>query len=506
MRVTLIVPPKRCIDTLEDRAASINVGLPLGVMYVASFLEKNGHKVTVVDCLIDEGAKFRKIDEKWARFGISEERILEKIKESRPEIIGISGQFTAQIGELIEVSKIAKKYDDKIPIMVGGAPFARENTTFMEKNPTVDIVVIGEGEHSALEIVDSYKNKKFKNLGKIKGVCYRKGKEIIKNELRPFNKTLDELPIPAYHLIDMNAYFDLPKRGVYNRSMDMKKSIPLVTSRGCPFGCVFCAIHLHMGRVWRAHSAKYVLEHIKFLKEKYGVEHINFEDDNLTLNQKRFEEIVDGIINNNYNITWDTPNGVRADCLNEELIRKMKKSGCVRLIVAPESGDQKILTEVVKKKLDLRKVEEVARICKKEGLFLSAFYVIGFPGETKKNIQNTVDFALRMMRKYDVSTGTIMTATPFKGTELYDICVENNYLTKEVTPENLHNSLTGLGFIKTKEFTPEDLVKIKKKFVRKAYLYSIPRHLKHPMRLINKIKNKNLLKIALMKFFKPKKM
>ena len=164
---------------------------------------------------------------------------------------------------------------------------------------------------------------KKKNIEDINGLVYKKGPAIIKNKPRAFIADLDSLPIPAYHLIELERYFHLFKSGYGTRQhMISPRCISVITSRGCPFNCCFCSIHLHIGKIWRANSAEYVLNHLQMLKDKYNVKQIRFEDDNLTLDKKRFERILDGMISKKLDFVWDTPNGVRADCLDENLIKK----------------------------------------------------------------------------------------------------------------------------------------------------------------------------------------
>jgi len=165
-----------------------------------------------------------------------------------------------------------------------------------------------------------------------------------------------------------------------------------------------------MGHKWRHHSPEYVLRYLKYLREKYDVRHVSFEDDNLTLSNERFEKILDGIIGEKLNVTWDTPNGVRADRLDENLIRKAKRSGCKRLVIGVESGDQDVLNTIVNKKLKLENVDKAAALCKKVSLDLHAFFMVGLVGETKQNIQNTFNFAYMLARKYNVAPASLRTS------------------------------------------------------------------------------------------------
>jgi magnesium-protoporphyrin IX monomethyl ester (oxidative) cyclase len=236
-----------------------------------------------------------------------------------------------------------------------------------------------------------------------------------------------------------------------------------------------------MGQGFRVHSAEYVLNHIQYVVEKFKVKNIFFEDDNLTLNVKRFEAICDGIIERKIKIGWETPNGVRADCLNLELLKKMKQSGCKSVFVGVESGDQQILDDVICKSLDLKRVVEFAKNAKQIGLKTGAFYIIGFPGETKENMQCTVDFALDLKRRYDVGMH-LFAATPSYGTRLYDECKAKGYLPADLTWNSFAQArqAKGMPLITTNEFTPQEVKDIAAKALAEYKRLSLMGHLKHP--------------------------
>ncbi len=322
------------------------------------------------------------------------------------------------------------------------------------------------------------------------------------NKRRQFNFNLDDLPLPAYHLIDMDHYLDLPKKGFYNRQKETQRSITFTTSRGCPENCCFCAVHLVSGKVWRGFSVNYVLDHMELLVKKYGVEKFHIEDDNFTLDIERARQIIEGVIERGLKIEWDALNGVRADKLDESLLEKMKKSGCSRLCISPESGNQDVLDNIIGKRLQLDDVVNVASICKKINLPLQAYFIIGFPGETKKTLQDTVDFATMLMRDYNVIVAGAMRATPFFGTRLYDMAKEKGVL-KEPDPSKLDQSMSGGEvLIQTPEFGPEDLDRIGKSLVRATYYYSAKRYLKNPKALIKRFRNPHLIYSTIKRFFK----
>jgi len=213
-----------------------------------------------------------------------------------------------------------------------------------------------------------------------------------------------------------------------------------------------------MGKIWRAHSVDYVISHIQYLIDNYKIKHVSFEDDNFTLNPKRCENIIDQMLKKKFNISWDTPNGVRADTLNRSLLEKMKKSGCQELIISAESGDQDTLDNIINKDMRLENVVKVAEWCKKLKIRLRSAFIIGLPGETKIKIQKTIDFAFWLYKKFDIKPN-LMLATPLFGTKLYNIVVKNNYLVEDINPKSLAaaTQARGKGIIKTPEFDPQDL-------------------------------------------------
>jgi anaerobic magnesium-protoporphyrin IX monomethyl ester cyclase len=479
MRVCLINPGRTYYEK-SSSVSNVDIGLPLGIMYLASFLEKKNHDVKIIDSLVMDEAVLETIDNSRRRYGAPLKIIKSEVEKFKPNIIGVSNLFSSQIIDAVETTKAMREIYPTIPLVIGGPHVTVKGKEFMKKNKHIDFALLGEAENSFSDLLYHIDGKK--NITDIDGIIYRKNDNIIENKKLRFIKNLDDLPFPAYHLVDMEKYLSLSEKGIYSRSIDEERSISIITSRGCPYNCIFCSIHCHMGKEWRPHSAQYVIDHIKHVVNKYKIKHIHFEDDNLTLDLKRCGKILDGIIENNLNIKWDTPNGVRADRFNEEIALKMKKSGCTKLTMGVESGDQSVLDNIIQKNLKLENAIKMARICKKFNIPLSAFYVIGFPGERKENIEKTIKFALMLQRKYNVMQGGAFYATPLYGTRLYNICKENSYLTKEITPQALSEATAAYGtsLIKTEDFSPEYLKKANQRLIRANYL----NYLYHPTKAI----------------------
>ncbi|MDR0797149.1 MAG: B12-binding domain-containing radical SAM protein, partial [Nitrososphaerota archaeon] len=276
MKVLLINPPQTFYLDSEPPAGSI----PLGLMYLAAVLDKAGYAVELLDAFITDFKAQKNND--TLTVGMPLDQIETEIRNRKPDIVGVSGPFTSQIGNTLKVSELVKKVDPDILTVVGGPHVSTLPQEFMEVAKSVDISVIGEGEYALLEIVEYFEGKK--ELSDILGIAYRKNGRIVINDKRPFLENLDELPYPAYHLVDMEYY--LTNKMGY-RSFQ-KRAISMITSRGCPFNCCFCSVQLHMGKNFRVHSVEYTLKHIQHVVDKYNVKNIFFEDDNLTFDLKRF--------------------------------------------------------------------------------------------------------------------------------------------------------------------------------------------------------------------------
>jgi anaerobic magnesium-protoporphyrin IX monomethyl ester cyclase len=473
MKVLLINPPQTFYPGSEQPAGN----LPIGLLYIAAVLKNAGYEVEILDAFID--ATFEKNNE-TITVGLPFAKIKEEIILRKPKIVGISGPFTCQIENSIKVSNIAKEVDSNIWTVMGGPHVTLVPKDFLEEVKTVDIAVIGEGEYAMLDVAQAFEGKK--KLSEIKGIAYRKNNTVVVTSHRPFIEDLDTLPFPAYDLVDMEQYLN-PKKIGYRSFQN--RAISMITSRGCPFNCCFCAVHLHMGQGFRAHSAEYVLNHIQYVIDEFKVKNIFFEDDNLTLDIKRFEQICDGIIERKIKIGWETPNGVRADCLNLELLRKMKQSGAKSIFVGVESGDQQILDNVICKSLDLNRVVEFAKNAKQIGLKTGAFYIIGFPGETKNNMQRTVDFALELKQKYDVGMHLFM-ATPSYGTKLYAECKAKGYIQQDLTWNAFGQARqpNGMPLITTDVFTPAEVKEIAANALAKYKKLSLINHIKNPRKAL----------------------
>jgi anaerobic magnesium-protoporphyrin IX monomethyl ester cyclase len=474
MKVLLINPPQTFYPGSDPPAGN----LPLGLLYIAAVLDNAEHKVEILDAFMT-GSSFRKMRD-TTNVGMPYGKIKEEIRRKKPDIVGIANPFTCQVEHAIRVGNIVKEVDPTILTVVGGPHVTAVPVEFLEEAKNIDIAVIGEGEHTMLDIVKFFEG--YKKISDVQGIAYRKNGAITQNSPRPFIKNLDELPYPAYHLVEMEQYLN-PKKIEYRSFKD--RAISMITSRGCPFNCNFCSVHLHMGKMFRVHSVNYVINHIEYVVNKYGVKTIFFEDDNLTFDLKRFEAICDRIIERGIRFNWETPNGIRGDFLTLSLLKKMKKSGCQSVFFGIESGDQFVLDNIIDKSLNLKEVVKVAKMCKEIGLSTAAFYIIGFPGEKKENMLKTVELALKLKREYDVGM-LLHVATPSCGTRLYEECKKKGYIQEDLTPRAFAEvrQTWGTPLISTEDFMPIEVKEIASMAVKRYKRLSLINYFKNPWKTL----------------------
>lgn len=457
MKILLINPPHSVDQRINF---TVNLFQPLGLAYIASVLEKNNYEVKILDALAEGFDKERIIDGR-RMVGLSYAEIKRRIKKFNPDIVGVSTLFSFQSHEAHKMIDLVKKINPKIIILAGG-PHATVQPEDMLGNKNLDYVVRGEGEYAMLDFVRAIEQKK--TVKNIKSLSYREGyRGIINNPRSEPNIKLDELPFPARHLFPMEKYFEAAKKG---RVVDGliaygKKRTSIITSRGCPFTCTFCSVHLTMTRMWRGRSPENVISEIKDFVNKYGIEYFDILDDNFTLIPDRAKKICQLILKENLKVTWTTPNGIRADKVDEELIILMKKAGCIGVKVAPESGNQNILNTVIKKNLDLRQVKKVVALCKKHNLPVEAFFVIGFPEERERDIKDTIKYA-KELRKLGCEYCYFFVATPYFGTEMYKNAIAKGYLDQSEYQANKIFTAMNKSIIKNPNLSSERLEKLLK--------------------------------------------
>ncbi|MEA9356716.1 radical SAM protein [Bacteriovorax sp. PP10] len=458
----------------QDLMRVCRVSAPIGLLFLADICKNiENTECMILDPLVNgvfpdvKTLAFPVNDFTWGRH-MSEE-IHNIPADFIPDVIGISVMFSHLYSSTLESVEILKKKYPHAKILVGGADPTAKFERYLNNSPHIDLIALGEGEKIFKNLLTSIQANQ--DMTSVPGVAYRSEGKVKRNASEPLILHLDEVR-PNYEFIDLKKYFNV---NLVNFSPRISYSYPksnqsinFITSRGCPFKCVFCSIQIHMGSPFRYNSPEYVVREIKYLVDNYDVKHFNFDDDNLTLNLSRFKKICRLIIENKLKITWDTPNGVRGDILDDESLALAIKSGCTYLLFGIESGVQKVIDEIVKKDLNLEESIKNLKRCYKAKLDTGAFFIIGFPGETKQDIRKTINVALTLFWKYKTRPH-LNIARPYEGTALYNKAMETQtlkYHNHKIS--NIPTLVTLEMMIENEEF---DLKHLNKEYKRFQSLY-----------------------------------
>ncbi|MDP8216608.1 MAG: radical SAM protein [Candidatus Kaelpia imicola] len=401
---------------------------PLGLCYLASFLEKNGYAVKILDLNI-----------------LSNINIIDSINLFDPDIIGVTSTTVAfnSAKKLLQIIKTS--FPDKITVL-GGPHISVLPSEAMAECPDIDIGVIGEGEVTFCELSNAISNKH--DLGLCKGIIFRKNNTTVRTGSMPLIDNLDILPLPARHLLnDFNKYHHHFLRGG-------KKISSMITSRGCPYACTFCDQTV-FGREVRGHSPGYICEEIKMLKRDFNIDFISFEDDSFNYSSKRLRNICQEIIKENLNIFWGC--SIRIDTIDREDVQLMKRAGCNKIYIGIETLNNRIRKLINKQTEDSLLMEKI-KIVRDFDIKINASFMIGFPTETEKEIAETIDRAIRL----PVDGEIFCLYTPYPGTPLRKLAKENGVVSSDWNTYSNHLS--------TNAFYPNNIdVKILNKLLFSAY-------------------------------------
>ena len=414
--------------TENNRIALIQPRLPdrnyipnLGILYIAAVLEEAGFRVQVLDENLE-----RDYEKKLISFD--------------PYLVGFTA-VTAAINRVIQTAERLKKVLPSTRIAVGG-PHASLLPEEVVINPGIDFCLRGEGEFPFLELARVLQAGN--GVESISNLVYQCSGEIVKNLPRSLlsSEELDRLPFPAFHLLDLRKVFPNIAHGLYSRG---QRILPIMTTRGCPHSCTFCC--RVMGNSIRQRSPENVLKEIEYMIEHYQVDEIYFEDDNFTVDRDRAMAILLGIQTRFPGLHIKFANGLRADRVDEEFLRTFRGAGGYWVGFGIESGVERIL-KMMKKNLDLKVVKENVALAKHLGFHTGANFIIGYPGETWKDVRTSLSF----FRSLDLDSLAIVNLIPFPGTEVYRLCREKGYLTSAA--EDYDNYYFGIFNVKTLIQTP----------------------------------------------------
>ncbi len=453
MKLTLINPP--WYSPVPEKFQTHNLGLS----YITAFARQKGHSVVPIDALFETPetpVHTTPIQFKYQlvhRIGISYDDIVRQIPADT-DLVGIAGPTSNHRTIIKDLAKTIKNRYPKMKIIIGG-PYPSANPEDVPELH-VDYGIDGEPEILLDKLLAGVAPEK------IQGLIYHDGREWKFSGKAELPEDLDSIPFPARDVFHCNEILDRQGVARIRRGTEIitrkARGVPMIMSRGCPYSCGFCSINLMNGKRWRYRTPENVIAEMIELRDRYNVEEVGILDDHIIGNRARFIKIMDFMIEKNVGLKWQLPNGVRVDYLDREIMQKMKESGCTSLVLGIQHGSQSMI-EIMKTKLDLRKVEQVVRDARDIGLTIAAFLIVGYPGETREYFMESLHFCKRLGRKYDLKDWRINIARAYPKTPLDILCREKGYY---VRPD-VENLIYFPGDdteanIKTDEFDPNEIL------------------------------------------------
>jgi anaerobic magnesium-protoporphyrin IX monomethyl ester cyclase len=406
MKVALVVPNFRWVDS--DSNALWHY-IPYNLCILAACI-RDTHEVCIIDAYKED---------------LTTSQLHHRLHKFQPKVVGIT-VLMDKYGEAGHIAAMVAKGVGATTVM--GGVYASMNADKVIKDPNVDYVITGEGEYTF-----EYLLANLGNTGKVL------------QGTRP--NDLDIIPLPAYDLIDYEAYANSAER----KSVDSPVEYPyarVLTSRGCPFGCCFCQVEHIMGKKFRARSALNVVQEMDWLFHSYGIKSWIFDDDNLLTDRDRALSLFKMMVSCQLNLPWKMI-ATAAFKLDKEIIKWMRDSGCVYVNIAIESGCDRVLHKIINKPINLDYALEMTRMLQDNGIYVAANFIVGFPTETWDEIRESLAYADKLNADYT----KVFAAMPLKHTRLWTMCEETDSFKKDFNGVVQWNK----GQIETKDFTADDL-------------------------------------------------
>jgi radical SAM superfamily enzyme YgiQ (UPF0313 family) len=402
MRVTVANPPwpgegfgARSDVRWPHKRRDKYIEYPIYLAYAVAVLEEAGFETSFIDAVMEE---------------LDIPAFVDRLQALAPELL-VMECSTPSINYDLESARQVKIAlpDTKVALIGSHSTFFHQQ--ILSESPHLDGIVRGEFEITVRELAHAIADGR--DWSTVQGLSYRQGDTVVVNPDRPLIEDLDSLPLPARHIVRSNCY----RAAIYSGS----RCTSMVSSRGCPFHCVFCVWpNTLYGHRFRARSADNVVDEMEQVQQ-LGIDEIYFDDDTFTIDRKRVMEICRLIKERDLHLSWIAQ--ARVDTVDREMLLAMKEAGCHYILFGIESGSPEML-ETMKKRITLDQAREAIRLCRELGIKAQAFFLFGVPGESQETIRQTIDFA----KELGASSTQFAVAIPQPGSPLFQQCVENNWL------------------------------------------------------------------------------
>lgn len=358
----------------------------LSLSYLAGVLQEEGIEVQILDLLVAQ---------------YSSNKIRNKLEEYQPQVVGATC-VTLNYPTAARILRVCKDFDPNIVTVMGGPHVSFTLKETLLRAPWIDVVVIREGERTLVELVRALE--KGIGFGRVAGIAFREDKHVVETEPRPPIKDLDELPVPARNLLPLSRY----------RALGAPCN--LTTSRGCPYGCIFCSGRRMFGRKVRFRHPRLVVDEMEIIHKELGFEKMNIVDDTFTVNHRHARNICEEIMRRNLHIQWTV--FARVDTITQDLVELMHEAGCTHLLFGVESGSEQIL-KTINKGITVDDVRRGVKLTSEAGIKVFASFILGLPGESPETARQSVELAQELRSEYGSLYGFHL-LSPLPGTELYE--------------------------------------------------------------------------------------
>ena len=437
-KVLFVIPPTHTgIDSIVKNLAQYKE-IPYGILsiiaYVKAHTQVNVHFKILDMNLYGEPA---------------EKLICQYLDEFQPDIVGVSGLFTSMFNQVREVSEIIKAIRPQALLVVGGNVSTNCHAELFKYNPYVDAACFSEGEIPMLNLINAVDQQAL--LDSHQAWITREKHQNGFHAHALYVENLDDIPLLDFNLLDLELYDTRCRNNnPFHNNGRGGKRLPFISSRGCPFKCVFCAAGSLSGTKMRYISPKRFLEDVRNAVEKFGLTKIVINDDQALLRKDRMKKILSGLAE--MNLILEFPSGLNVKFIDPELARLFKSAGLEIANLAIESGSERVLKEIIDKPMKVKDVRPAVNMLRDNGLLVHGFFIFGFLGETAEDRQATVD----MIKDAGIDWANIYAAAPIRGSRLYDICVEKGFITddSDILSANIYQAN-----IRTCEMDPGELTR-----------------------------------------------
>ena len=385
---------------------------PLGLAYVAGTLQDAGYEVDVIDAVGESLDARHPYDNDCFLYGLSPGQTIERI-DPDSDIIGVAAGFSFEWPSCQELIALIR---GRFPhaLLIGGGEHVTAMPDQSLSESELDIGVLGEGEETVLELARSYGSGKLDPVA-IEGIVYKtKDGAVVTNPRRARTRQIDDIAWPAWNLLPIESYLE---RG-YGFGINRGRSMPVMASRGCPYQCTFCSNPQMWTTRWIARDADLLLDELEHYQREYGAENFDFYDLTAIVKKSWIVDFCRKIKDRNLSFTWQLPSGTRSEAIDSEVAALLYESGCRNLSYSPESGSPTVLKRI-KKRITTDAVLASIKSSYRAGLNVKCNIMLGFPGETTKEVRESLRFSIRMAiaGAYDLS---IWAFSPYPGSELFD--------------------------------------------------------------------------------------